>query len=93
MAIYSDIAKKIIEHQETIIGPIAIQQAEQVKGITLNWKDDHSVNVEGDDKHVIDALIEQYKDLFGQIAVEVSKDAVAKLISQLSDEDIPDLLQ
>lgn len=90
--VYTDIAQKIIEHQEIIIGPVAIQQAEQVDGLNLDWAQ-HAVVLVGNEKDVIDDLIEQYRELFGQIAVEVSKDAVSSIASQLSAQEMPDLLK
>ena len=35
--IFSEIAVKIIESQESIIGPIALQQAKKVSGLSLDW--------------------------------------------------------
>lgn len=90
--VYTDIAQKIIEHQEIIIGPVAIQQAEQVDGLSLDWAQ-HAVVLVGNEKDVINDLIEQYRELFGQIAVEVSKDAVSSIASQLSAQEMPDLLK
>lgn len=92
MDVYAQIAQKIIEQQETIIGPVAVQQAQQVSGMSVNW-DDHSVSISGDEKQAVDDLIEQYKDLFGQIAVEVSKEAVASISNKLTAEELPDLLK
>ncbi|MES2971065.1 MAG: hypothetical protein V4702_01960 [Patescibacteria group bacterium] len=92
MDIYAQIITKIIEQQESIIGPVAIQQAQQITGIKVDWPN-HQVVIQGDAKATINSLIEQYKTLFGQIAVEVSKDAVAKLTSQLSDAQLPESLK
>jgi len=38
---------------------------------------------------VIDGLVEVYKALFGQISVEVCKEAVGRLAQQLSPEQMP----
>lgn len=92
MDIYSDIARKIIEQQESVIGPIASQQAQQIQGLNLDWSN-HTVNIIGDPKTAIDALISRYKELFGQIAVEVSKDAVSSIASALPPSDLPELLR
>ncbi len=92
MDVYAQIAEKIIEHQETIIGPVAVQQAQQVKGLTIDWPN-HTVSITGDEKVAIESLIEAYRVLFGQIAVEVSKDAVAYLSSGLKPEELPNLLK
>lgn len=92
MDVYSQIAAKIISGQETIIGPVAIEQAKRVSGISLDW-DKHQVAIEGDEVKVIDNLIEVYKELFGQISVEVSKEAAATLLGRLSPAEVPETLK
>jgi hypothetical protein len=92
MDVYAQIAEKIIEHQETIIGPVAVQQAEQVNGLSVDWLN-RTVTISGDQRQVIQDLIEAYKVLFGQIAVEVSKEAVAHLSTSLTHDQLPALLQ
>lgn len=92
MDIYAQIATKIIEQQETIIGPVAAEQARGVNGLKLDWGK-HEVTVTGDGRAVIDKLVAQYRHLFGQVSVEVCKDAAAKLISQLPPEQLPKSLQ
>jgi predicted Zn-dependent protease len=90
--IFSQIAAKIIEQQEAIIGPIAVQQAEQVPELTIDWPQ-HSVSISGSPQVAVDDLVEQYKELFGQIAVETCKEAVAKLLVQLPADQLPKSLQ
>lgn len=92
MDIYGQIATKIIEQQETIIGPIAVEQAASVANLTVDWTQ-KSVSVTGNGPSVIDELVRQYERLFGQIAVETCKDAAAKLILQLTPEQLPKSLQ
>ena len=92
MDIYAQIITKIIEQQESIIGPVALQQARQVNGITLDW-DNHQVSINGDAKTIINQLIAQYKSLFGQIAVEVSKEVTVKFTAQLTESQVPDSLK
>lgn len=89
---YAQIAEKIIEEQETIIGPVAIEQAQQVEGIRLNWAK-HEVFISGDESSVIDKLVEQYKQLFGQISVEVCKEAAAKAGVSLPADKLPKSLR
>lgn len=86
--IYQSLVVNIIEHQESIIGPVAVERATAVKGLTVNWKN-KSVSISGEPKSVIDQLVEQYKALFGQISVEVCKEAVGRLAQQLSSEQMP----
>lgn len=88
MDVYAQIATKIIEQQQTIIGPVAVEQAKAVSGLKVDW-DKHQVTVSGNEQAVIDKLVDQYKELFGKISVEVCKEAAAKLISQLPDDERP----
>ncbi|HSX44459.1 MAG TPA: hypothetical protein VLF87_00735 [Patescibacteria group bacterium] len=92
MDIYVQIAIRIISQQELIIGPVAVQQAQQVDGISVDWAN-HTVSIVGDEKEAVEELIEAYRDLFGQIAVEASKEAVASLANKLKPEELPDLLK
>jgi hypothetical protein len=88
---YEQIAVKIIAGQETIIGPVAIEQATQLSNLKVNW-DDHKVSISGDKAAAIDRLINRYKQLFGQISVEVSKEAAAPLIPHLPAGKLPKAL-
>lgn len=90
--VFDQIALKIIKSQEMIIGPVAIEQAQRVPHLKVNWEA-KEVNIEGDEPAVINALIEVYRDLFGQISVEVSKEAAAPLMAQLSSGELPEALK
>lgn len=90
--LFDQIAEKIIEQQEAIIGPVAVEQAKLVKELKIDWPQ-HDVDVEGNPQTAIDDLVEQYKELFGQIAVQVSKEAVASLLAQLPTDQQPKTLQ
>ncbi len=92
MDVYAEIAKKIISQQETIIGPVAIEQAKAVSGLTVDW-DKKEVKVSGNEQAVIDKLVDQYKDLFGKISVEVCKEAASKLVGQLPADKQPSSLK
>ncbi len=91
-SIYSQIVEKIIREQETIIGPIALEQAKRVKGLHVDMTK-HAVQFKGDESQIIEELVEQYRDFFGQVSVEVCKNAVKKLISQLPKDQQPILLR
>lgn len=86
--LYAELAKSIIEHQELIIGPVAVERASAVKGMTLDWSN-KSVKITDDPMRLIDRLVEQYKTLFGQISVEVCKEATATLVAQLPADQRP----
>ncbi len=88
MDTYEQIAVKIIQGQETIIGPVAVEQAQQVDGLAVDWKA-HTVKITEDKAVVIEELVQKYKELFGHISVEVSRQAVGSLMSQLPAEGLP----
>jgi len=93
MDTYALIAEKIIERQESIIGPVAIEQAAQVKGLLIDWKARKVSIADSDEAHIIDELVQVYQALFGQISVEVSKEAAHSLISQLKPDQLPSSLK
>ena len=92
MDIYAQIAEKIIKSQEAIIGPVAVEQAEQVPNLKVDWIN-HKVSINGQGARVIDVLVGRYQDLFGQISVEVSKEAVHALIAELNPDQLPHTLK
>ncbi len=93
MDIYAQIASRIIKGQEAIIGPVAIEQAQRVPHLALNW-DKQEVSIDdGSGVEALESLIRVYKDLFGQISVEVSKEAAASLIGQLPADKLPEALK
>jgi hypothetical protein len=92
MDLYAQMVVKIIQGQEAIIGPVAVEQAEQVSGLAVDW-DAHQVTINGNATGIIDSLINVYRELFGQISVEVSKEAVANLASQLPPGGLPEALK
>ena len=90
--VYSQIVEKIISEQENIIGPIAVEQAGRVKGLKVNWSK-HEISFNGNETEIIENLIEQYRDFFGQVSVEVCRHAAKKFIAQLPVEMQPALLK
>lgn len=92
MDTYSDIAIAIIKEQEKVIGPVAVSQAEQVDGLKVDWKE-KKVTISKEPKLVINHLVDQYKTLFGQISVEVCKEAVGRLQQGMSPEQLPTSLR
>ncbi len=92
MDVFEQIVAKIIKSQEAIIGPVAIEQAQRVPHLKVDW-DNQKIDIDGDESGVIDALVEVYKELFGQISVEVSKEAAAPLVSQVPAGQLPKALK
>jgi len=91
MDIFAQIVEKIIKEQETIIGPVALEQARKVSGLIINWEK-HEVKLEGDKKEIVEKLVEQYEYLFGKASVEVCKDAVKNLLPKIPQDQRPQLL-
>lgn len=92
MDVYAQIAVKIIQSQEDIIGPVAAEQAKRVPNLKVDWAS-QKVSIVGDSVKVIDDLVRVYQELFGQISVEVSKEAAASLVGQLSAGRLPEALK
>jgi hypothetical protein len=91
MDVYSEIVKRIIEQQEAIIGPVAVEQAMHIPNLEVDW-DKHQVNVKADGAKVIDKLVQQYKELFGKISVEVCREAAGPLMKKLPEGQLPKTL-
>jgi hypothetical protein len=91
MDIYAQIAEKIIKEQQSIIGPIAVEQAGKVPGLKVSLKNDQVV-IDGNKKDVLENLVKQYEKLFGLTSVEVCRDAVKGIISQAPQDQIPKML-
>jgi hypothetical protein len=92
MDIYAQMAQKIIQQQEGIIGPIALEQAKKVSGLKIDWVK-HEVAIEGDKTDAVERLIQNYEHLFGKASVEVCRDAVKGIINDVPKEKLPKSLQ
>lgn len=90
--LYQRIASTIIKEQEAIIGPVAIEQAKRVQGLSVDWAK-HSVQFSGSETSAIDDLVRQYEHLFGKLSVEVCRDATASLVAQLPKDKQPTMLK
>lgn len=91
MDVFGKIVEKIIKEQESIIGPIALEQARKVSGLKIDWEK-HEVTVTGNKKTVLEKLVAQYEFLFGKASVEVCRDAVKGIIGEAPKDQIPQLL-
>ncbi|HYH35896.1 MAG TPA: hypothetical protein VD706_00120 [Candidatus Saccharimonadales bacterium] len=92
MDVYEQIVARIIKSQETIIGPVAIEQAQRIPHLKVDWESE-KISIDGDAASAINALVEVYKELFGQISVEVSKEAAASLAGKLPADQLPEALR
>jgi len=94
MGIYDQIVVKIIKEQESIMGPIAWNEATKVEGIRVIDKSSFTVEIEKKNGNVIvDNLVHRFEKLFGRTAREVCKDAVSALVADLKPSEIPSSLQ
>lgn len=87
------VATLIVEGQATIIGPLAWSEAGQVTGIALDDSQTKVYLVGANPPGVLADLASRYERLFGQASREVSRDAVRKIVFQLPQEQIPDVLK
>lgn len=87
----SDVARKIIQAQERVIGPLALEQAKKVSGLSVDWTNE-KVSITGDPRSVLGNLVKNYEHLFGQASVEVCKDAVRNVIDEMPKDQIPPVL-
>ena len=93
MTIFDQIAVHIILEQESVIGPLAWEEAKKVAGFRVSDKDKGEVSLEGDPKEIINRLVAQYSRLFGQVSIDLCKGAVGYLLADLPKTEIPASLQ
>lgn len=91
MDILEQIAFRIVEEQQNIIGPLAYEQATKVAGIVFS-EDKKSLVLSGDKAGLIDQLVARYERLFGQASVLVCRDAAAPLLPNLKTGETPSSL-
>lgn len=91
MDIFAQMVEKIIRQQEGIIGPIALEQARKVPGLSVDL-DNHKITLVGNKKAILEKLVGQYEHLFGPASVEVCKDAVSSLVTKAPQGEVPQLL-
>ena len=90
--VLSQIPLRIIKEQESIIGPIAWEEAKKVSGLVVDQLNDQ-VSFLGDAAEVINKLVAQYERLFGKASHEVCRDAVQDLIAEIPPDQIPSSLK
>lgn len=83
MTIFYKLILKIISEQENIIGPLAIEQAQKVNGLILDWQK-KEILIKGNEKLIVRNLISQYEKIFGQASVEVCNEIINSMKINLS---------
>ncbi|MCR4263193.1 MAG: hypothetical protein NUV98_00555 [Candidatus Roizmanbacteria bacterium] len=84
-------AQQIIKAQQSVIGPIALDQARRVSGLTVHTSND--IVITGNPKKILGELVDKYAEFFGQASVEVCKDAVREVTPPIPSSDLPDILK
>lgn len=82
---------RIIKEQQSIIGPIALDQAKKVAGLQVGGVDD--IKITGNKKDVLGNLVNQYAKLFGKASVEICKEAFEPFTDKIPATEIPDVLK
>jgi len=83
------VATLIVKEQVSIIGPLAWEEASQVAGLSVDRETGEIYLLEDKPQEILERLVERYERVFGQTAREVSRDAVRRFASELSDTEIP----
>lgn len=91
MDIYSQAVAEIIKQQQSVIGPLALDQARKVLGLTIT--DESHFVISGNGKEVLTHLVEQYSTIFGRASIEVCKEAVRHLKDQPKRDELPEILR
>lgn len=91
MDLYSLAAREIIKAQELVIGPIALEQAKNVSGLTVSGLDD--VRISGNAQDVLSNLVNQYSKFFGRASIEVCKDAIKEVKPPIPQQELPEILR
>jgi hypothetical protein len=92
MSTLEQIADKIIEEQERVMGPLAWVEASKVPGLEVNAAERAVTIKGGDPMETIDKLVAQYERLFGRASREVCREAVAGMLADLPSAQIPSSL-
>jgi hypothetical protein len=89
MDTFEQIVQKIIKEQELIIGPLAVDEAKRVSGLSFS---SDGIKLDGDKKILIDQLVARYERLFGDASVQVCRDAAASFLPNLKTGETPSSL-
>lgn len=92
MTTLNQIAEKIIEEQELVIGPLAWSEAGKVQGLQVDHARHATILGDGDAKETVNRLVGQYERLFGRASHEVCREAVASMLANFQPSEIPSSL-
>jgi hypothetical protein len=89
---FPQIALRIIRAQETVIGPLAWDEANEVKGFHVDQKTE-KVSFDGDQKDILNKLVVQYEHIFGLASDAVCREAVQDIIVEMKPDEVPESLR
>ena len=87
---YVQAISRIIKEQQSIIGPIAKDQANKVTGLVVG---DDDIKITGNKKEILENLVNQYAKLFGRASIEVCKEAFSQVSDKINPSEVPDILK
>jgi len=87
---FGQVVLRIVEHQTKLIGPLAVDLAKKAGGI--EFSSEKQVIIYGDPRKVLGNLVDQYKTIFGDLSVQVSRRAVKTLTIEFSAGELPEVL-
>lgn len=89
-----DVVQTIIAKQATIIGPLAFEQAKKVDGLHIDDRGRLDIDLTlMNGQELLTRLVSKFSELFGYTSIEVCKDAVKESSHQVSENDLPPILQ
>jgi hypothetical protein len=91
MDILTQMAEQIMKRQEKILGPVALKQAMKVQGLRIDPQT-YQISLEGDKKEILGQLVSQYEKILGKMAIDISKEAVKGIVSQVPPDQVPQIL-
>ncbi|MDQ3076306.1 MAG: hypothetical protein M3Q34_04235 [bacterium] len=89
---FPKIASRIIKEQETVIGPLAWNEAKKVEGLSILDQSRELVSFSGDPKETINRLVARYERIFGKASHAVCHDAVQDILAEMPRDMIPSSL-
>ena len=86
---YERLIKSIIDETEMIVGPVAITQANKVKGLEIT----RIIKIKGDPQKIIKSLLENYKSIIGEVAVTIAKRGTKPILEKNLKLKVPEELR
>ena len=91
--ILNQILVEIIKRQEKVMGDLIWSELEKIPGVEIRSKERYIVAMNGDQKEILNRLVVRLNELFGTIAVDVSRNAARFLIAELPIGMVPENLK